>query len=90
MPMYNLIEYGSNYSEATGSLWFYSKDEANDFNIDIAHDNNFKSFEYKVKLLQKNEADVANGILKAEKVAVPIKYLVIFRNYSKSLQLIAK
>ena len=24
MPMCNLIEYSSNYSEATGSLWFYS------------------------------------------------------------------
>ena len=26
MPMYNLIEYSSNYSETAGSLWFYSKD----------------------------------------------------------------
>ena len=25
IPIYNLIEYSSNYSEATGSLWFYSK-----------------------------------------------------------------
>ena len=87
MPMYNLIEYSSNYSEATGSLSFYSKDEATDFNIGIVHDNNFKSFEYKVKLLQKTEAK--NWILKTEKIAVPIKYLVIFRNYSKSRQLIA-
>ena len=23
MPMYNLLEYSSNYSETTGSLWFY-------------------------------------------------------------------
>ena len=28
MPMYNRIEYSSNYSETTGSLWFYFKDEA--------------------------------------------------------------
>ena len=28
--MYNLIEYSSNYSVKTGSLWFYSKDEATD------------------------------------------------------------
>ena len=28
MPMYNLTEYNSNYSETTGSLWFYYKDEA--------------------------------------------------------------
>ena len=39
IPMYNLIEYSSNYSETTGSLWFYSKDEATSFNADIANDN---------------------------------------------------
>ena len=38
MMMYNLIEYSSNYSETTGSLWFYSKDEATDFNGLIAND----------------------------------------------------
>ena len=31
-------------------LWFYSKDEANNFNVDIANDNDFKCFEYKVRL----------------------------------------
>ena len=36
MPMYNLIVYSSNYSETTGNLWFYSKDEAANFNADIA------------------------------------------------------
>ena len=48
MPMYNLIEYSSNYSETTGSLWFYSKDKATSFNADIAN-NNFKSFKCKAK-----------------------------------------
>ena len=33
--MYNPIEYSSNYFETTGSLWFYSKDEATDFNANI-------------------------------------------------------
>ena len=32
MTVYNLLEYSSNYSETTGSLWFYSKDEASNFN----------------------------------------------------------
>ena len=50
MPMYNLIEYSSNYSETTGSLWFYSKSEATHFNIDIINDNHFKSFMYMAKL----------------------------------------
>ena len=30
MSMYNLIEYNSNYSETTGSLWIYSEDESTD------------------------------------------------------------
>ena len=61
MPMYSLTEYSSNYSESTESLWFYSKDEATDFNGDIANSNDFKSFKYKAKLLGKTEADSANG-----------------------------
>ena len=50
MPMCNLIEYSSNYSETIGSLWFYSKDEVTNFKADIANTNNFKSFKYKAKL----------------------------------------
>ena len=38
MPMYNLMEYSSNYSQTAGSLWFYSKDEETDFNADIVND----------------------------------------------------
>ena len=37
MPMYSLLEYRSNYSDTTGRLWFYSKDEATNFNIDITY-----------------------------------------------------
>ena len=77
MPMCNLLEYSSNHSETTGSLWFYS----NDFNADIVNYNNFKSFKYKAKLLgntvaQADNAD--NGILKNKAVAVPLKYLSNF------------
>ena len=83
MSMYNLIEYSSNYSETTGSLWFYSKDEATDFNAVIGNDNSFKSFEYKTKLLgntvaQPNSND-ASGILKNAAIAVPLKYLSNFQ-----------
>ena len=46
MPMCNLIEYSSNYSEITGSLWFYYKDEATDFTDDIVN-NTFKSLKHK-------------------------------------------
>ena len=47
MLMQNLLEYSSNYSGMIGSLWFYSKDEAADFNADIVNTDNFKSFKYK-------------------------------------------
>ena len=53
MPMYNLIEYSSSYFKITGSLWFYSKDKATNFNTDLAN-NNFKSF--KAKLLENSVA----------------------------------
>ena len=33
--MYNLIKCSSNYSETAASLWFYSKDEATNFNNKI-------------------------------------------------------
>ena len=47
MSMYNLLEYSSNYSDTVGSLWFYFKDEATNFDDDIAVDDNFKSFKHK-------------------------------------------
>ena len=58
--MYNLIEYNSNYSETTGSLWFYSKDKATDFNADIVNNNNFKTFKYMAKLLENTVAQADN------------------------------
>ena len=45
--MDNLIWYSSNFSKAKESLWFYSKNEATNFNADIANANDFKSFIYK-------------------------------------------
>ena len=46
MPMYNLKEYSSNYSQSTANLWFYSKVEAISFDVDFANSDNLKSFEY--------------------------------------------
>ena len=75
--MYNLIEYSSNYSKATGSLLFYSKDEATHYNTDITKTNNFKSFKYKAKLLGKTVAqpapNQANGILQKCNNCWPLK-----------------
>ena len=82
--MCNLIEYSSNYSETTGSLWFYSKHETSNFNADIAYDGNLKSLEYKNKSLGNTEAHGNNGILKNATIAVPLKYL---SNFWRSLEM---
>ena len=71
-----MIEYSSNYSETTGRLWFYSKDEAPNFNANIANIDNFKFFKYKAKLLRNTEAqddNATNGILKNATITVPFK-----------------
>ena len=79
MSMYNLIEYSSSYSETTGSLWFYSKDEATNFNNNIANTNSFKFFKFKAKVSENTVAQLApneaNGILRNATIAVPLTYL---------------
>ena len=78
MPMYNLTEHNSNYSETTRSLWCHSKDEAADLNNDIASTNDFKSFKYNAKFLGNTVKDWVNGVLKNPKIAAPLKYLSHF------------
>ena len=74
MSMHNLIAYSWNYSETTGRLWFYSKDEATNFNVDITNTNNLKSFKCKTNLLTKTVANGDDGILKNAAIAVALKY----------------
>ena len=80
--MYNLIEYTSYYSETKGSLRFFSKDEATNFNVVIPNDNNFKSLKFKPKLLGNTtpqpNSNHANGIIKNAAIAAPLKYLSDF------------
>ena len=84
MSMKNLIEYSSNFSEATESLWFYSKNEETKFNATIAN-NSFKSFECKTKLLGNAEADGANEILKNATIGLSLKCV---SNSWRSLQML--
>ena len=58
MAMYNYLEYSSNYSDKTGSLWFYSKDEAINFNADIEDNVSFNSFMCSTKLVGETEAQI--------------------------------
>ena len=65
-------------SKTTGSLWFCSKDEATNFNVDIEDNAGFKSFKYNTKLLKNTEADDVNEIPKNAIIAVPLRYLSNF------------
>ena len=39
MPMYNLIEYSDNYSDTSGSLWQFKRDEVPAGNVELSIDN---------------------------------------------------
>ena len=56
MPMYNLIEYSDNYSDTSGRLWGFKRDEI-DNNTDVTNDDNALSFKCKVNLIANTEAD---------------------------------
>ena len=76
MPMYNLIEYSNNYSDASGSLWQFERDELIG-NINLTNDNS-SSFKYKSDLIGNTDADGANRKKEGVKIVVPLKYLSNF------------
>ena len=59
MSMYNLIEYSDNYSDRSGSLWQFKRDEVPANNTDLSIDNS-KSFKYKAALVGKTADDFNN------------------------------
>ena len=74
MPMYNLLEYSDNYSDTSGSVWQFKRDEITN-NADVTNDNNAPSFKYKANLIGNTEA---NGTRTGVNIAVPLKYLSNF------------
>ena len=44
-PVYNLIKYSDNYSDTSGSLWGFKRDEIVD-NADVTNDDNVPSYKY--------------------------------------------
>ena len=52
MVIYNLIEYNDNYSDKSGSLWQFKRDEVPANNGDLTIDNS-QSFKYKAGLVGK-------------------------------------
>ena len=78
MPMYNLIGYSDNYSDTTGTLWQFRRDEIErDANITI---NDASSFRYKANLIGNTDVDGANRKKENVKIAVLLKYLSNFRS----------
>ena len=77
--MCNLIEYSDNYSDTSGSLWQFKRDEVLPKNDDLTV-NNSQSYKYKAALVGKT-ADVVNNTnssVKNTKIIVPLKYLSSF------------
>ena len=85
MPIYNLIEYSDNYSDTSGSLWQFKRDEVPANNADLTI-NNSQSFKYKAALLGKTADAVnnTNSSVKEAKIVVPLKYL---SNFWRSLEM---
>ena len=83
--MYNLIEYSDNYSDTSGSLWQFKRDEVPANNADLTI-NNSQSFKYKAALLGKtaNAVNNTNSSVKDAKIVVPLKYL---SNFWRSLEM---
>ena len=72
MPMYNLMEYSGNYSDTSGSLWSFKRDDVVN-NADVTNDK-APSFKYKASLITNTEAD---GIKNGVKIAVPLLLLLM-------------
>ena len=68
----------------TDSLWFYSKDEAANFNANIVSNNNIRSCKCKTGLIGNTVAVEANGILRHATIAMSFKYLC---NFGRSLEM---
>ena len=80
MPMNNLIEYSDNYSDTSGCLWHFKRDEITN-NAELTNDDNAPSFKHKASLI----GDTGNnGRKNGIKIAVPLKYL---SNFWRSLEM---
>ena len=77
--LYNLIEYSNNYSDTSGRLWQFKRDEVPANNADLTI-NNSQSFKYKAAFVGKKIANAKDGKSSVEdtEIVVPLKYLSNF------------
>ena len=91
MPIHNLIEYSNNYSDTSGSLWQFKRDEVPNNNADLTADNS-QSLKYKAGLVEKiaDAVNNTNSSVKKRKDCCSIKVskqlLEIIRNSINQLQ----
>ena len=81
MPMYSLIEYNDNYSDTSGDLWQFKREESpvtNDENPDNVTTVNSTSFKYKSSFIVASIIAAGNRVFKDVEIAVPLKYLSSF------------
>ena len=85
LPLQNLIEYNNNYSDTSGNLWQFKRDEVPGINADLAIDNS-ESFKYKAALVGKtaNAVNNTNSSVKNTKIVALLKYL---SNFWSSLEM---
>ena len=78
MPLYKLIEHSDNYSEISGSVWQFKRDDVPANNAEMII-NNSPSLKYKVALLGKTEHhNNGESFVKESEIVVPLKYLSKF------------
>ena len=77
-----LFDYSDNYSDTSGSLWQFKRDEIIG-NINLTN-NNSSSFKYKSNLIGNTDADWANRKKEGVKIVVPLKHL---SNFQRSLEM---
>ena len=71
MPMYNLMEYSNNYSDTSGSLWQFKRDEIEN-NANNLTFPNCSSFEYISKFVNNTDNTGNDAIANAAKAAFKI------------------
>ena len=79
MPMYNLIEFSDTYSDTSGSLWQFKRNEVPANNADLTI-NDSQLFKYQAALVGKKSTNAKDGdsFVEDTKIVVPLKYLSNF------------
>ena len=72
----NSIKHSNNYSDISGSLWKFERDEVPNNNADFTTDNS-QWFKHKAALVLKT-ANAVNSCLQNAKIVVQLKYLCNF------------